>query len=401
MSMMALMSQIKLYLNLEFVPQGFLLSHKMNGSDKMSLPLVSSDSFSELLLNDTPFLDVRSEGEFAKGTIPGAVNFPILNDQERHLVGTCYKQQGKEQAVELGHSLVKDRVRQDRVDAWCQLARENPGLHLYCWRGGMRSNLTQQWMHDEGVEVPLIDGGFKAIRRFLIATIDDAAESANFLRIAGRTGTAKTPLVNEIKNSIDLEAHANHRGSSFGRRVNPPPSQVNFENTLAVDLLKTRTACPEQPIILEDEGSRIGSASIPDNMYRAMKESPAVMIDMPLEFRIQRILDEYVIEMLEEFEAEYREDGFAQFSAYLTDSLSRVQKRLGLERYRKINQIMESSLHQQAVSGETDGHREWISRLLLEYYDPMYEYQMDKEQKQFLFQGSYADVREWVRLYHH
>lgn len=372
---------------------------KMIGSDQMSLSLVSPGSFSQLLLNDTPFLDVRAEGEFAKGTIPGAHNIPILNDQERHLVGTCYKQQGKEQAVELGHSLVKGEVRQARVDAWCRFASENPKLHLYCWRGGMRSNLTQQWMHEDGVEVPLIDGGYKALRRFLISVIDDTAESVSFLRIAGRTGTAKTPLVNEIKNSVDLEAHANHRGSSFGRRVSQPPSQVNFENSLAVDLLKTRTAWPELPVILEDEGNRIGSASIPDNMFRAMKSSPAVMIDMPLEFRIQRILEEYVIEMLEEFEAEYREDGFEQFSTYLTESLSRVQKRLGRERYQQINQLMESALHQQEASGETAGHRAWISRLLQEYYDPMYEYQMNKEQQQFLFQGCYEDVLEWTRQY--
>ena len=350
-------------------------------------------------MQDIPYLDVRAEGEYAKGHIPGAINLPILNDQERHLVGKCYKENGQDKAVELGHQLVGGDVRNDRVEAWCTFFKNHPTAHVYCWRGGMRSKLTQEWMVEEGAIIPLIDGGYKSLRRFLIETIEDAAESADFIRVAGQTGTAKTPLLNEIKNSIDLEAHANHRGSSFGRYVSEPPTQVNFENALAIDLLRTRDACPNKTLMLEDEGRRIGAVSIPESFFNTMKKSKAVVIEMPLSFRIKRILDEYVIEMLSDFEKQYPDDAFEQFSCYLLESLSRVQKRLGLERYREITSMMEAALQHQKCAEDPSEHEGWISRLLTEYYDPMYAYQMGNDQEEPLFRGSYDEVLQWIRNY--
>ena len=358
--------------------------------------MVTAEYFRDLFLADTPFLDVRAEVEFAKGKFPTSVNMPILNDAERHQVGTCYKEKGKQAAVELGHALVGGQTKQVRIDAWCAFAKSHPGAHLYCWRGGMRSNFARQWMHEAGIDIPLIDGGFKALRRQLIDEIDDAADQLSMIRIGGRTGTAKTVLVNKVAFSIDLEHHANHRGSSFGRRVTGVPSQVDFENALAIDLLRKRATHTNQTLVVEDESRRIGACAIPQMFYDKMHASPLVIIEMPMQFRIERIAQEYVIEMRQEFADAYPEDGWQRFETYLTECLQRVQKRLGRERFVEISASMGAALKEQKNTGQTDAHYDWINRLLRDYYDPMYEYQLSKQTQKILFRGDFDDVLEWI-----
>ncbi len=359
--------------------------------------LVTADQFRDLFLTDTPFLDVRAEVEFAKGRFPTSVNLPILNDEERHLVGACYKEKGKQAAIELGNELVSGRTRQARIDAWCAFAASHPGAHLYCWRGGMRSNYARQWMRDSGVEIRLIEGGFKALRRTLITEIEDAAAQVPMIRIGGKTGTAKTVLVNEVAFSTDLEGHANHRGSSFGRRVSGVPSQVDFENTLGIDLIKKRHAYPNHKLVIEDESRRIGACAVPQSFFQVMRGSPLAIIEMPMVFRVERIMQEYVIEMRQEFDEANPVDGWVLFKSYLTESLLRVQKRLGLERYGEISSCMALALEAQERSGQTDLHREWIRRLLEDYYDPMCDYQLGKQTDQIVFRGSYEDVLAWAQ----
>ena len=106
-----------------------------------------------LFLQDTPFLDVRAEDEFEKGSFPFSANHPILNNKERHLVGTCYKKEGQQAAIKLGHKLVSGTTKTDRISKWCEVATKNPNTHLHCWRGGMRSKLAQQWMNDSGLKL--------------------------------------------------------------------------------------------------------------------------------------------------------------------------------------------------------------------------------------------------------
>ncbi len=357
--------------------------------------LITADHFRELFLKKTPFLDVRAEGEFAKGCLPNSTNSPILNDEERHLVGICYKQKGQQAAIELGHQLVRGELKNTRIQNWCKLAASNPNTHIYCWRGGMRSNLTQKWMHDAGTDVPLIEGGYKALRRSLTEVIDEASSNARMIRIGGKTGVAKSCLISEIPESIDLEKYANHRGSSFGKMVSVQPSQANFEHTLATNLLHVLgTNFNDKVLFIEDESRNIGSIGIPLNLYDAMKQSPILLVEMPLEFRIQQILKEYVIEMLISFEAQYSKNGFELFSLYLNDSLQRIQKRLGLERYKEIARLLTSALHSQAHTGSFQEHEAWIARLLAYYYDPMYEYQLSKKEDLVIFRGNYEETLE-------
>jgi tRNA 2-selenouridine synthase len=362
----------------------------------MSDNTVAANQFRDLFLTDTPFLDVRAEGEFGKGTFPMAVNIPILNNEERAEVGICYKEEGNEAAVELGHRLVSGDIRDRRVQAWCDFAKGHPGTHIYCWRGGMRSNLARQWIREAGIEVPLIEGGFKALRRLMIETIDQAAAEVPLIRIGGKTGTAKTVLINELAAGVDLEGHANHRGSSFGRRVSGVPTQIDFEHALGIDLLRKRQALPGSTLVVEDESRRIGACAVPQDFFDKMASADVGVIEMPLDFRVQRILNEYVIEMTAEFMAAHPDDGWELFVDYLTQSLVRVRKRLGHENFQNISGLMDAALNKQKSADDTSDHEAWITELLARYYDPMCDYQLGKQEGKIAFRGSYDEVLAWA-----
>jgi len=362
----------------------------------MSDRIVPREQFEDLLLKATPFLDVRAEIEFAKGRLPTSTNIPILRDDERKLVGTCYKEKGREAAIKLGHSLVTGNSKDQRIQAWCDFAAAHANTHIYCWRGGMRSNYAQAWMSEAGTDIPLIDGGFKALRRVIMDQIEDAADRVPIIRIGGKTGTAKTPLVKAIAFSTDLEGHANHRGSSFGGRVSAVPSQIDFEHALGIDLLRKRHEHPERTLIVEDEGRRIGTSAIPQSFYDKMQQGSVALVEMPLEFRVQRIIQEYVIEMTQELQDAHPMDGWELFVNYLTQSLARVQKRLGLENYKRISALMEDALRDQDERGDTSGHEAWVTAMLKDYYDPMYGYQLKKKTNEIAFQGNYDEVLGWA-----
>lgn len=363
----------------------------------MSGLTASPEDFKSLFLNDTPFLDVRAEIEFSKGTFPTSFNRAILNTYERDIIGTCYKEQGQAKAIELGHELVSGPVKKQRLDAWCQFAKANPDAHLYCWRGGMRSNLTQQWMKEAGVDIPLIPGGYKALRHVLLDEFETTAQSPMVI-VGGKTGTAKTPLINALADGVDLEGFAHHRGSSFGRRVDEPPCQVDFENRLAIDLLKKRTD-QQATIFFEDESRMIGPSSIPLNVWDAMVQAPVAVVEMSLDFRVQRILQEYVIEMAQEHIAADATSGYENYSRELLASLFRIRKRLGGERYQQLQAVMAAALDQQLATGDVSSHESWIETLLVDYYDPMYLYQLEKKQQRVVFTGNYDEVLEWAGQY--
>jgi tRNA 2-selenouridine synthase len=355
----------------------------------------SLEKIRQLFLNDTPLLDVRAEIEFDKAAFPGSVNLPILKTEERHKVGICYKNRGQEEAVRLGHTLVSGNIKEERIVAWCEFLRSNPDAHLYCWRGGMRSNLTKQWMGEVGLDVPLITGGYKALRKVILDEFESAATTVPMIIVAGNTGVAKTQLIRECDNSIDLEGIAHHRGSSFGRRVRSGPTQGHFENRLGIDIIKKRSANPGRPLFLEDEGRTIGPLAVPHNFWSAMGDASIVKVDMPFDFRVNRILQEYVVDMVEEHVTADPVLGFDNFREYLLGGLQRIKKRLGSERHQDLATLMSSALNQQEMTGNVASHEEWIVQLLTEYYDPMYEYQLDMKKDRIVFVGDYDEVLQW------
>ncbi|WP_312270947.1 tRNA 2-selenouridine(34) synthase MnmH [Pseudomonas sp.] len=353
--------------------------------------------YRSLFLSGVPLMDVRAPVEFSKGAFPGATNRPLMNDIERQKVGTCYKLKGQQAALELGHSLVSGKLKEARVQAWAEFAEANPEGYLYCFRGGLRSQITQQWLLSEaGIAYPRVAGGYKAMRTFLMETLLQSVEECRFVLVGGMTGTGKTEVIAQLDDSVDLEGHANHRGSSFGKRATVQPSQIDFENSLAIDLLRRR-AKGQDRFVLEDESRLIGRCSLPFELHQAMQHFPMVWLEDTLEGRVERILKDYVIDLAAEFNREHGDSGFDLFAEQLCKSLSNIAKRLGGERYQRLAEIMNEALAVQKVSGDVGQHREWIRALLSEYYDPMYAYQRENKSGRILFAGDQQSVVSYLK----
>lgn len=359
------------------------------------MPLDCTD-YREIFLNDRPMMDTRAPIEFTKGAFPGVLNLPLMTDQERQRVGTCYKQQGQQAAIVLGHQLVSGDIKQQRVQAWADFARAHPDGLLYCFRGGLRSQIVQQWLREAGIDYPRVGGGYKAMRTFLLDTTEQALQQCDFVLLGGMTGTGKTEVLGQLDNALDLEGHANHRGSSFGRRATGQPSNIDFENRLAVDLLKKRER-GVQAFVLEDENRMIGSCALPLPLYQSMQGLPMVWLEDRLDSRVQRILDDYVVNLSAEFVAVHGEEGFALFTERLLESLNKIHKRLGGERHQRLFLLMEAALAEQARSGDVELHRAWIEGLLGEYYDPMYAFQRESKGARIEFSGDHGAVLDYLR----
>jgi tRNA 2-selenouridine synthase len=343
--------------------------------------------FKELFCNNIPMLDLRAPIEFTKGAFPKTTNIPLLTDDERKLVGTCYKQQGQEKAIELGHQIVQGETKSQRLQAWKNFVLENPKAYLYCFRGGMRSHLVQQWLQQEGIDIPLIEGGYKALRSYLIDVFE---LPLNLMLISGQTGVGKTDLLQKIKYSIDLEGLANHRGSAFGKCVTNQPSQIDFENNLAIDILKQQDS--NHPIILEDEGRYIGSVNLPPSFVQNMQNSSVLILTCPQEERVHRIYQDYVVSLKSAFIAIDSKEGSENFDNYLTCALQKIQKRLGGSLFKQIDNTMQLGLKHESE----EHHKKWITELLKDYYDPMYKYQLEKKSEKVIFKGDKDGLQEFI-----
>ena len=354
--------------------------------------------FRQLFLDDVPMMDMRAPVEFAKGAFPGVVNLPLMNDQERQKVGTCYKQQGQAAAIALGHQLVSGTTKQARLEAWAAFAKAHPDGYLYCFRGGLRSQIVQGWLRDEaGIQYPRVKGGYKAMRTFLLETTQQAVEQCDFVLVGGLTGTGKTDVLHQLDNVLDLEGHANHRGSSFGKRATAQPAQIDFENQLAIDVLKKRARGIGQ-FVLEDEGRIVGSCTVPLEFYQGMQHYPLVWLEDSFTNRVERILRDYVVNLSAEFKAVHgEEDGPRLFAERMLQSMANIYKRLGGERHQRLSEMLREALQEQQRSGAVDLHRGWIEGLLNEYYDPMYAYQRAAKAERIEFAGDAVEVREYLK----
>ena len=356
------------------------------------LAQIPADRFTELLLNSTPLIDVRAECEYHDGHIPHSVNLPLLNDGERAEVGTCYKRKGQEAAITLGTELVSGDTKKERMTAWVRFIADNPTAVILCFRGGLRSQTVQKWLAESGLQRPLISGGYKALRRHLLRTTIRVASEKKIIIVAGKTGTGKTHLINNLTRSVDLEGLANHRGSAFGRRVSAQPAQSVFENLLALDLLRQERE-GGATLFLEDESRAIGSISLPLELHRAMSVAPIVRVEESLDFRVETILNDYIVSNLTDFRLLDPVQGDFLFSESLLASLDRIKKRLGGERHSALRDIMSAAL---TSNNDHDQHRAWIRGLLVDYYDPMYEYQMTKKAQRVVFKGDSDTFLEWA-----
>ncbi len=353
-----------------------------------------------IFLHDIPLMDVRAPVEFARGSFPSAINVPILDDRQRELIGTCYKTAGADAAVALGHQLATNDIRAQRLDSWQQFTTKHPQGFLFCFRGGQRSRITQQWLKDAGCPYPLVKGGYKALRRFLLDELERVIEDVPFIILSGKTGTGKTQLIKQLSYSIDLEGLANHRGSSFGRRHGGQPSQIDFENHLAIALLRHRHQNPGMPVLLEDESKLIGRCSLPQSMRDKMQMSPLILLEQSMDERIAIGLKEYVTDNLAEFVTAYGEqEGFTYFAEGLAGSLYRIRRRLGGERYQRLADMLQHAIEQHQSVGTINDYGRLIGELLSSYYDPMYDYQLEQKMAEIIFRGNHqAIVEQYEKL---
>ena len=349
-----------------------------------------------LFLADAPLMDVRAPVEFIHGAFPSAHSLPLMSDDERARVGICYKQRGQAAAIALGHELVSGELRAARLAAWREFAETHPNGYLYCFRGGLRSQTVQQWLREVGVDYPLVKGGYKAMRRFLLEELDRSVAWAELVLVSGKTGTGKTRVINRLSRSMDLEALAGHRGSTFGQLPQAQPSQIDFENGVSIALLKL-LAGAQSRVFVEDEGRLIGRLYLPGVLREKMQASPMVVVEQSLAERVQIIVEDYVLDLGQRYAALYGEAGPARHSAKLQDDLGRIRKRLGGERHRRIGEQMARAFALQWSSGDLGQHREWIAALLEQYYDPMYEYQLAQRMGEVLFSGSREAVIAWAQ----
>ncbi len=364
--------------------------------------MIQLDDYEALFLADTPFIDTRAPVEFAKGSFPTAVNLPLMTNDERAAVGTCYKQEGQDAAVKLGHELVSGVVKANRVQQWQAFAQAHPEGALFCFRGGMRSAISQQWLAEAGMEFPRIRGGYKAMRRWLIDEFERICMARDFIVVGGQTGCAKTRLLNQgdngkpIPGSIDLEGYANHRGSAFGRRAGGQPAQISFEIATAIALVKVDRRFGG-PVIAEDESKLIGRCSLPPTLQNTLKNSPLVLVETTLEERVEHSFENYILANLKDQQAltDDQEQAFDAFAAGLLESLERIRKRLGGVRFGELLTIMNSALERHRA-GDPSGHRDWIAPLLSDYYDPMYDYQLKNRLEKVVFRGRPDAVAEWL-----
>lgn len=291
-------------------------------------------------------VDVRSPKEFADATIPGSINIPLFNNEERAAVGTLYKQQGPEAAKEKGLALFSAKL----PEFIAQFRSFTDPIVVYCWRGGMRSKTAATVLNLMDTPVSRLDGGIRSYRRWVASTLEEQHVALPKMYVLnGYTGSGKTILLKRLQEHgypiLDLEGMANHRGSAFGQVGLEPNNQKKFDSLLVQALKRYEHA---SFIFLEGESKRIGKVSLPDFLYDKKENGKQLFIDLPMEKRVQNILNEY--------DPDAHRDNIME--AFLI-----IKKRI----HTPIAKEIEDDL----LQGKFDS----ATKLLLEYYyDPRYEH---------------------------
>lgn len=341
-------------------------------------------------------LDVRAPIEFDQGTAPGGINHPLLNNEERAAVGTCYKNEGPEAAVALGYRLISGDILEDRVRPWVDFFKTNPNGAVMCFRGGQRSQLTQKELQRRGIDAPRIDGGFKRVRGFLTERLMDCCESRNFNVLTGFTGSGKTEVLRQIANHpvLDLERAARHRGSSFGTWPVAQPSPVDFENTLG--LSASMWSDDDRPVWIEDESRSIGRLVLPKKLFEVMQAAPVFILKRERPERARRLTAEYLQENYGFIDGTTPGEILSEkLRLDIRRALTNIERRLGGLETRKLLLQTDEAMLRFSENGRFEEHWAWVEILLEKYYDPLYEYHLSKISDRVIGQGP---VEEFLAL---
>jgi tRNA 2-selenouridine synthase len=317
--------------------------------------VISIDEFFALR-DHLPVIDVRSEGEFEHGHIPSAKNIPLLNNDERVIVGTTYKQQGQEEAIRAGFRLVGPRL-----EALVDTARAVGGEFIvHCWRGGMRSANFCRFMDMARVRTHQLKGGYKAYRQ---AALDSFKKPLKFIALCGYTGSGKSDILRAIGEAgeqiLDLEKIAKHKGSVFGGLMMPEqPTTEQFQNNLFEEILRLD---PTRRIWVEDESIAIGKIFLPEDLWTNMTSSVLLEIDVSKQVRIEKLVKEY---------------GSADKTEFLA-AMTKIAQKLGGQHY--------NAAKEKLLAGDMGS----VIDILLNYYDKAYRNGLEKKKKRIKFFSSW------------
>lgn len=307
-------------------------------------------------------IDVRTPAEFEHGHIPGALNVPIFSNEERAVIGTLYKNEGKYPAILKGLDFTAPRL-SAMMRTLHKNARNNQ-LLVHCWRGGMRSASMAWLAHLAGIEVYTLQDGYKSYRRHVLKTLEQPMQ---LQVLGGYTGSGKTQVLENLQamgqQVIHLEKLAHHKGSAYGHINEPhPPTQEYFENRLAQVIAGFNL---QQPVWIEDESRLIGRIVIPETLFNTLRSAPVFFMDISKALRAQYLSDEY-----------------GKFStSELIAATHKIEKRLGPELCRQTIACIES------------GNMTTACEMLLDYYDKTYLFGLQKRNGNQIFKLSFTEMK--------
>ncbi len=331
----------------------------------MPIEKIDIENFLQLS-NEFPVLDARSPSEYAHAHIPGAFSVPIFTDEQRKIIGTAYKKESRQVAVNHGLNYFSERMKviPGEVENLALFHNKNSSSQsktflVHCWRGGMRSDAVAWLLNLYGYKIYLLKGGYKTFRRWVLAQFE---KEYSLKVLGGFTGSGKTEVLKELRRmgekTIDLEGLANHKGSAFGGLGEEiQPSSEMFENLLALQLWQNFQECntdaqTKNQIWVEDESAHIGTVGIPKVFWQQMRKSRLYFLEIPFEERLKNIERMYGIYDKQE----------------LVDCVLKIQKRLGgLNTKNTVQFIKEGNLYEAFY-------------ILLKYYDKMYAQSLQKRE---------------------
>ncbi|KNF08879.1 tRNA 2-selenouridine synthase SelU [Gottschalkia purinilytica] len=322
--------------------------------------MITKENVEELLEKDNiVFIDVRSPKEYKEDTIPNAINLPILNDEEREEIGYIYKQVSHNKAKEKGLRYASYKLADIYLKVR-ELIDEGKEVALFCYRGGMRSQSVATILNVMGLNVFLIDGGYKSYRKYVVNTLEKFKDEHEYVVLHGYTGVGKTKILEELSKKgykvINLELLAKNRGSVFGSigYDEESSSQKAFESLLANQLIDISKANGKN-VFIESESKRIGKVILPDFLYNKMAKGIRVLIETDIDNRIKNITDDYInIPSVDKNEK-------------IKKCIYLLKKRIGLKKAEELVSELENENYEYV-----------IRELMINYYDPLYKYSIDK-----------------------
>lgn len=313
-------------------------------------------------------IDVRSPKEYEEATIPGSINIPVFTDEERAEVGTLYKQKGQDAAKERGLEIFSAKL----PHFIQEFKNIDTPKTVFCWRGGMRSKTAATVLDLMGLHVNRLSGGIRTYRRWVVDYLQNAVFSPQMVVLNGFTGTGKTQILKRLAIEgypiIDLEGMANHRGSIFGQIGKNPSNQKRFDALLTEKIARYQDAAF---VFIEGESKRIGRAVMPDFLYQKKEEGTQMFVELPMDERIQNILDDYQ-------PWEHPEQ--------INEAFRIIKKRIHTPIAKEIDESLQAKDYPTAVK-----------LLLLYYYDPRYKHSIDQTQRITIHADNVDDAFEQIR----